>query len=61
MRKVAFEALIYEVRTRSLRSGDKSVRIVLEVDSPSEKLLEGVNRLHRADRLIGVALADGES
>jgi len=55
---VAFEALIQEVRIKSLRSGDKSMRITLEVDSPSDELISGLNELHRADRLVAVAIAE---
>ena len=55
---VAFEALIQEVRIKSLRSGDKSMRITLEVDSPSDELLSHLNELHRADRLVAVAIAE---
>lgn len=58
MKKVGFEALIQEVKIKSLRSGDKSVRITLEVDSPSDKLLSSLNGLHRADRHVGVAIAE---
>lgn len=60
MRKVGFEALIQEVKIKSLVSGDKSARITLEVDSPSDSLIDNINRLHRADRLVGVAIAEKE-
>lgn len=57
MRKVGFEALIQEVKIKSLRTGDKSARITLEVDSPSDDLLDDINRLHKADALVAVAIA----
>ena len=57
MKKVGFEALIKKVEIVSLRSGDKGLTLHLEVDHPSEALLNGINKLHRADRLIGVAMA----
>lgn len=60
MKKIGFEALIQEVKIKSLRSGDKSMRITLEIDSPSDKLIEGLNRLHRADRNVAVAIAEIE-
>jgi hypothetical protein len=58
MKKVGFEALIKKVEVMSLVSGDKSARITLEIDSPSDDLLDSVNRLHRADKMVGVALAE---
>ena len=58
VRKVGFEALIKKVEVMSLVSGDKSARVMLQIDSPSDDLLDSVNRLHRADKLVGVALAE---
>lgn len=58
MKKVGFEALIKEIHHKSLVSGDKATRVVLEFDS--SKALETINilnELHRADRLVGVAIA----
>jgi hypothetical protein len=60
MRKVGFEALVQEVKIKSLRTGDKSMRITLEIDSPSDRLINGINALHKADKLIGVAFAEKE-
>ena len=60
MKKVGFEALVQEVKIKSLRTGDKSMRITLEVDSPSDRLINGINGLHKADKLIGVAFAETE-
>ena len=60
MKKVGFEALIQQVTTKSLRTGDKSTRITLEIDSPSDRLIDMVNKLQRADRLVGVAIAEKE-
>lgn len=59
MRKVGFEALIYEVKTRSLKTGDRSMRITLEIDAPSDDLIATLGTLQRADQLVGVALAEG--
>lgn len=58
VRKIGFEALIQQVTIKSLRSGDRSARIVLEIDAPKDSLLNGINYLHRADRLVGVAIAE---
>ena len=57
-KKIAFEALIQEVNIKSLRSGDKSARITLELDNPSDNLLSKLNELHRADRLVAVAIVE---
>lgn len=58
MRKVGFEALIYEVKTRSLKTGDRSMRITLEIDAPSDDLIATLGTLQRADQLVGVAIAE---
>ena len=57
--KVAFEAMIKEIKNKSLVSGDKATRIVLEFDS-NEKLdiLNNLNELHQADRNITVVIMD---
>ena len=60
MKKVAFTALIQEVRIKFLRTGDKSMRITLEVDNPKDELIEGLNRLHRVDGFVGVAIVEGK-
>ncbi|MDH7513538.1 MAG: hypothetical protein QHH14_11390 [Clostridiales bacterium] len=57
-KKIAFEALIQQVSIKSLRSGDKSMRIVLEVDQPGDKLVSTLNELHRADRFVAVGIAE---
>lgn len=60
MRTASFEALIQEVKIKSLKSGDKSMRITFEMDSPSDDLIDSINRLHKADALVGVAIAETE-
>lgn len=54
--KVKFTALIKEIKTKSLVSGDKSTRMILEFDNPADELLDKINRLHKADSLISVIL-----
>ena len=61
MKRVGFEALIYEVKTRSLRTGDRSMRITLEVDAPSNELIATLGTLQRADANVGVAIAEVET
>jgi len=60
--KVIFEAMIKEIKNKSLVSGDKATRIVLEFDS-NEKLdvLNSLNELHSADKFITVVIMDNES
>lgn len=56
--KVAFLGLIREVKIKSLVSGDKSVRIILDVDSPAPDLIEQLNRVQIPDKLVAVAFAE---
>ena len=58
LKKIAFEALIQQVSIKSLRSGDKSMRVVIEIDNPDDKLVSTLNELHRADRFVAVAIAE---
>lgn len=60
MEPYGFKAMIYEVKTRSLKSGDRSTRIILEIDAPDDALLEALAKLQRADAPVGVALAEGQ-
>lgn len=56
--KATFMALIKSVVVKSLVSGDKSMRIVLDVDSPTQDIVAAVNQVHQADKEIAVALAE---
>ncbi len=59
--KVAFEAMIKSIQNKSLVSGDKATRIVLEFDSSDKtQILNILNELHRADRTVAVAIAEIE-
>lgn len=59
MKRVAFEALIKDVHTKSLVSGDKATRVVLEFDSGDKTgVLNDLNDLHRADQQVMVALVE---
>jgi len=53
-----FPALIKQITSKSLVSGDKSARVILEIDSPADELLDSLNRLHRADGLVKVTIED---
>jgi len=58
MKKIAFEALIKELSIKSLVSGDKQARLLLEINSPDDETIDSINRLQKADRFVAVALAE---
>jgi len=59
--KVAFEALIKSITTKSLVSGDKATRLLLEFDSNDKnKTLNNLNILQRGDRSVAVVIYDGD-
>ena len=55
--KTAFPALIKSINVKSLLSGDKEGEIRLRF-RPNDILLDGLNRLHRADKEVMVAIVD---
>jgi len=55
--KVAFEALIKQVKIRSLVSGDKQTEVILQF-LPTDDILDKINKLHKADGEIYVVLMD---
>ena len=57
--KVAFEAMIKEIKNKSLVSGDKATRVVLEFDSNKKlDILNSLNELHQADKNVTVVIMD---
>jgi len=59
MKKVAFSALIKEVKSKSLVSGDKETHVVLAFDSTlALETLNALNELHRADHLVSVGIVE---
>lgn len=59
MAKLIFEALIKSVTSKSLASGDKATRIVLEFESAKKtKELNALNGLHKADKYVKVAIVE---
>lgn len=59
MKEVAFEALIKLVQNKSLVSGDKATRVILEFDSTDKtKVLNSLNELQAADRLVSVGIVE---
>jgi len=55
--KVAFKALVKQVKTRSLVSGDKETELLLRF-LPTDDILDKINKLHKADDDIMVVLMD---
>jgi hypothetical protein len=56
--KATFMGLIKSVAVKSLVSGDKSMRITIDVDNPDQATIAAVNQVHLADKAIAVALAE---
>ena len=57
--KVAFEALIKDINNKSLVSGDKATRVILEFDSDKKlDILNSLNELHQADKTVTVVIMD---
>jgi len=56
MMGVVFSALVKKIEIKSLVSGDKSARVILEIDSPDDDLVDKINRCMSADGLVQVAM-----
>jgi len=54
--EVSFEALIKEIKTKSLVSLDKEARIVLQFQ-PSDDILDKLNRIHKPDELVNIKIS----
>ena len=54
--EVSFEALIKELKIKSLVSLDKEARIVLQFQ-PSDDILDKLNRIHKPDELVKVVIS----
>jgi len=55
--QVKFEALIKEIKTKSLVSLDKEVRLVLQFQ-PTDDILDKLNRIHKPDEMVKVVICD---
>ncbi len=60
MKKVGFEAAIVELKVKRLVSQDKSMRLTLEIDNPTDELVADLNALFKGDSSVGVAIAEQE-
>ena len=60
--RVAFEAMIKDINNKSLVSGDKATRVILDFDSSKKtEVLNDLNKLHQADTNVMVVIMDKES
>jgi len=55
--KVSFEALIKELKIKSLVSLDKEARLVLQFQ-PTDDILNKLNKIHKPDELVKVVISD---
>ena len=55
--EVKFEALIKEIKTKSLVSLDKEARLVLQFQ-PTDDILDKLNRIHKPDELVEVVISN---
>jgi len=60
MKKVGFSALVKESNVKSLVSGDKALRVVLEVWPIPRGLVGKLDELHSATKQVAVAIAEIE-
>lgn len=56
--KIAFEAQIMQNNIKSLRSLDKEARLTLEYSAEDDKIVSGINKLHKADQMVYVVIMD---
>ena len=54
--QVKFEALVKEIKTKSLVSLDKEARLVLQFQ-PTDDILDKLNRIHKPDELVRVVIS----
>ena len=53
--EVRFAALIKKLSVKSLVSGDKEAELQLRF-TPTDEILDKLNRLHKADDLVGISI-----
>jgi hypothetical protein len=58
IKRIAFTAAIVDLRVKRLVSQDKSMRLTVEVDEPSDDLVNKLNELFKADRDVAIAVAE---
>jgi len=55
--KVEFEALIKELKVKSLVSLDKEAKLIMQFQ-PTDELINKLNILHKPDELVKVVIRD---
>jgi len=55
--EVKFEALIKELKIKSLVSLDKECRLILQFQADDD-IINKINRLHKPDELVRVVISD---
>jgi len=54
---ISFECQIMEVKSRTTASNDKVGRVVIEF-MPTLEILNGLNRLHKSDEMVTIAVVE---
>ena len=54
--EVKFDALIKELKTKSLVSLDKETRLILQFQ-PNDSILNKLNKIHKPDELVKVVIS----
>lgn len=54
--KVMFDALIKQNTIKSLVSGDKEARLILEFPATDDDTMDKINKLHKADEMVTVII-----
>ena len=54
--KVMFDALIKQNTIKSLVSGDKQARLMLEFEASDDDTMDKINKLHKADEMVTVII-----
>jgi len=54
--KVSFEALIKELKIKSLVSLDKECRLILQFQADDD-IINKINRLHKPDELVNIKIS----
>ena len=55
--EVKFDALVKELKVKSLVSLDKEARLILQFQ-PTDEVLDKLNKLHKPDELVKVVISD---
>jgi len=58
--KAIFQALIKKFEAKSLVSGDKGYRMTLEIQGLDIKTVDKINRIHKPDAFVSVALVSND-